>query len=191
MASRPWRGAKRITALNFENLMKPTDFSQEFFFRMFMCHGNASEQKAMTKCQLQGIRETKHFKPHQNPNHPFSLLKPQTFLMSQHPWASLCVILNHTNKPIDLNGVIRSLPGLASFHRDLKSTKFPGAYTGICTEAWAPVARADSAVWGTKETRNWLSAYKRKERHQVKKKKKRSYRDRGKTSRQKKMQLKE
>lgn len=73
-----------------------------------MCHGNASEQKAMTKCQLKGIRETKHSKPHQNPNHPFSFLKLQTFLMSQHPWASLCAILNHTNKPIDLNGVIRS-----------------------------------------------------------------------------------
>lgn len=73
---------------------------------MFMCHGNASEQKAMTKCQLQGIRETKHSKRHQNPNHPFSFLKLQRFLMSQHPWASY-VIPNHTNKPIDLTGVIR------------------------------------------------------------------------------------
>lgn len=67
---------------------------------------------------------------------------------------------------------LSGVPGLASFHRDQKSTKFPGACKVICTEAWAPVEGADSAVWGIYESRSWLSVYKGKEGHQGKRKRK-------------------
>lgn len=70
---------------------------------------------------------------------PFSSFKAAKILDARNPWASLCVILNHTNRPIDMIKVIRRVLQEWPVFKETRGTlNFPGL-------VWECVQRLETA----------------------------------------------